>query len=221
MSISAKHFNIINNIMEDSYSLISEGKGKATSPLFYFKNKEDNSNVFLKIEQYFDFYKKQKEFYSIMTGSISSFFSIKSFEKEQKIFKDITIVFNDMSSFLKPYLKNFNFKYSEFQTTLYKGSILKIDKDFKKSVGFWLTTTFNDNGKFSKIAYIRIEKDKLFFDFEEVSIEEFEKKLNLLILTDASKNISNMQPLKNIEGNKLEIRNIFKLSHSVKEMVDY
>lgn len=220
MSISAKHLSIINKIMEEKYSLTFQMKGNTKSPIFYFINKEDKSNLFLNIEQSFDIEKNKKEFYSIHTESISAFHALKSFQEEQKLFKDISQIFNDISLFLKVYIKQFNLKYSEFRTNLYQGSILNINSEFEKSVSFWITASFNDN-KFLKLSYISIRENKLFFDFEEVSVEEFETKLNSLILAEASKKISNMEPLKKVEGNKLEIRNIFKITHSIKEMVEY
>lgn len=219
MTLSAKLFKNINNIIESRYSLSLVSKQLNSYDTLIYSNK--GSSVFIKFEKILDLKKKDNYTFNLYANSLSSFFYIDKLEEEQKIFLKITEIFNDLNSFLKQYFKNSNFTYSEFKVLLYDGSLTEINDEFKETVAFWLAINISDSNKLTKIGYVKIIGSELFLDFDKITIEDFELKINQEALSEASKNIVNMAKLKLTDNNLINIRETFKNSYEIKEMIEY
>lgn len=220
MSLSAKNFKTINAIVESKYSLSLNSKGNCGYEPFIYSG-EDSGHVFLKIEDILTIGKDSKDNFKVYSESISSFFNICEFEEEKYIFLQISNSFSDLAKFLGKYFERSDFNFQEFNINLYQGSIKNIDNSFQKNISFWFSFNFSKKNKFTKICHFKIVGNDLFLNFEKITIEDSFLKTNQLTLSEASKQVKNMNKLKIKHDEIEECRELFNKGFLLKEMIEY
>lgn len=211
MSLTNKKRKELDKYLFLNYGLNPESASSKTK-LLYSKGED---SVFLEnkyIPVITSIGKSKENHYEIFSSSISF---VRSSSHLLNIYDQLGLVINllqDLKLFIASRFKNFTISYESIKTILYNGNVDEINKEFKPFTSFSITIL--NNGKNTKMIYVTIDNDNIYFDHAKVNLEQSENIINSQILSvlikDRFKNL--------IQGN-LKLENKIESRSKIIELI--